>query len=50
MKYYKGNEPGQTPGLIPGDYNWWEAGAMFGEVGSHYGPIFVAVLTKCTRW
>lgn len=33
--YYKGNEPGQTPGILPGPppagpYYWWEAGAMWG--------------------
>jgi mannan endo-1,6-alpha-mannosidase len=30
MSYYKGNESGQTPGLLPEPYYWWEAGAMFG--------------------
>ena len=30
MSYYKGNESGQTPGLLPQPYYWWEAGAMFG--------------------
>jgi hypothetical protein len=32
MKYYDGNQPGKTPGLLPGDFNWWEAGALFGQV------------------
>ncbi|KAE8386170.1 glycoside hydrolase [Aspergillus alliaceus] len=27
LKYYHGNEPGQTPGTLDG--TWWEAGAMF---------------------
>ncbi|KAE8375744.1 glycoside hydrolase [Aspergillus bertholletiae] len=27
LKYYHGNEPGQTPGTLEG--TWWEAGAMF---------------------
>ena len=27
LKYYHGNEPGQTPGTL--DNTWWEAGAMF---------------------
>lgn len=35
IKYYHGNEVGQTPGILPGpppagDYYWWEAGAMWG--------------------
>ena len=30
MSYYKGNETGQIPGLLPLPYYWWEAGAMFG--------------------
>jgi mannan endo-1,6-alpha-mannosidase len=37
LQYYKGNESGQTPGLLPGPppvgpYYWWEAGAMFGTL------------------
>jgi len=32
MMYYKGNESGQTPGVLPGPYYWWEAGAMFGSL------------------
>ena len=32
MSYYKGNETGQTPGLLPAPYYWWEAGAMFGAL------------------
>ncbi|KAJ6443676.1 peptidase S15 [Purpureocillium lavendulum] len=37
MQYYKGNLPGQTPGILPGppptgDYYWWEAGAMWGTL------------------
>ena len=32
MKYYKGNETGQIPGLLPQPYYWWEAGAAFGAL------------------
>jgi mannan endo-1,6-alpha-mannosidase len=32
MDYYKGNESGQTPGILPPPYYWWEAGAMFGAL------------------
>ncbi|KAH7416754.1 putative cell wall glycosyl hydrolase Dfg5 [Cadophora sp. MPI-SDFR-AT-0126] len=27
--YYKGNEAGETPGLLPEPYFWWNAGAMW---------------------
>lgn len=32
MNYYSGNQSGQIPGLLPGPYYWWEAGAMFGSL------------------
>jgi mannan endo-1,6-alpha-mannosidase len=32
MNYYKGNESGETPGVLPVPYFWWEAGAMFGSL------------------
>ncbi|KAK1760601.1 glycoside hydrolase family 76 protein [Echria macrotheca] len=37
LQYYKGNQTGQTPGILPGpppagDYYWWEAGAMWGTL------------------
>ena len=32
MGYYTGNQTGQTPGLLPQPYYWWEAGAMFGSL------------------
>lgn len=37
MVYYKGNESGQTPGILPGpppagDYYWWEGGALWGTM------------------
>ena len=32
LKYYPGNVPGQTPGLLVQPYYWWEAGAMFGQL------------------
>jgi len=30
LSYYFGNQPGQTPGLIPPPYYWWEVGEMLG--------------------
>lgn len=32
MKYYTGNNTGDTPGNLPEPYFWWEAGAMFGTL------------------
>lgn len=38
--FYTGGVPGQIvsqiPGLLPGPYYWWEAGAMFGALIDHY--------------
>jgi mannan endo-1,6-alpha-mannosidase len=36
MSYYKGNLSGQIPGLLPGPYYWWEAGAMFGALINYW--------------
>lgn len=36
MKYYTGNQPGQTPGNLPQPYYWWEAGAAFGALIDYY--------------
>ncbi|MCJ1414902.1 hydrolase 76 protein [Xylographa parallela] len=36
MKTYTGNQTGQTPGLLPEPYFWWEAGAMFGSMIDYY--------------
>jgi len=37
LTYYKGDQPGQIPGILPGpppggDYYWWEGGAMWGTL------------------
>jgi len=36
MAFYDGNQPGKIPGLLPpsavGDYNWWQAGALWGQM------------------
>ncbi|KAG9528260.1 mannan endo-1,6-alpha-mannosidase, partial [Aureobasidium melanogenum] len=32
MAWYKGNDTGGTPGILPGPYYWWEAGGMFGHM------------------
>jgi len=37
LAYYHGDEPGHTPGILPGpppdgDYYWWQGGAMWGTM------------------
>ena len=32
MSYYNGNTTVGIPGLFPGPYYWWEAGAAFGQL------------------
>lgn len=36
MKFYTGNNTGDTPGNLPPPYYWWEAGAMFGSLVNYY--------------
>ena len=36
LKYYTGNQPGDTPGNLPDPYYWWEAGAMFGALVEYW--------------
>ncbi|WQF82830.1 Putative glycoside hydrolase, family 76, six-hairpin glycosidase superfamily [Colletotrichum destructivum] len=32
MAFYDGDKPGNTPGLLPLPYYWWEAGALMGTM------------------
>lgn len=37
LKFYKGDQPGQIPGILPGpppngDYYWWQGGALWGTM------------------
>ena len=40
MNYYDGDKPGGTPGRLPafaaGEYNWWQAGALFGQMVEYW--------------
>jgi mannan endo-1,6-alpha-mannosidase len=41
MNYYVGDQPGQTPGILPGPppggpYYWWQAGAMWGTLVDYW--------------
>ncbi|KAI9149311.1 Mannan endo-1,6-alpha-mannosidase DCW1 [Paramyrothecium foliicola] len=36
MKFYFGNNTGDTPGNLPDPYYWWEAGAMFGTMVDYW--------------
>ncbi|KAK2601218.1 hypothetical protein N8I77_010683 [Diaporthe amygdali] len=44
MSFYKGNEPGQTPGLLPKPYYWWEGGALMGSLIDYW------YYTGDTKW
>ena len=49
MSYYKGNQSGQIPGILPGpppagDYYWWEGGALWGTMVDYW------FYTKDTTW
>ncbi|POS73223.1 glycosylhydrolase family 76-1, partial [Diaporthe helianthi] len=44
MSFYTGNEPGQTPGLLPKPYYWWEGGALMGALIDYW------YYTGDTRW
>ncbi|TGJ81978.1 hypothetical protein E0Z10_g6796 [Xylaria hypoxylon] len=36
LKYYTGNNTGDTAGNLPDPYFWWEAGAMFGTMVDYW--------------
>ncbi|KAJ4410633.1 hypothetical protein N0V82_009183 [Gnomoniopsis sp. IMI 355080] len=41
LTYYSGDEPGKTPGILPGpppngDYYWWEGGALWGTLVEYW--------------
>jgi mannan endo-1,6-alpha-mannosidase len=36
MAWYSGDQPGGTPGILPGPYYWWEAGGMFGHMINYW--------------
>lgn len=36
ISFYPGNQPGQTPGILPQPYYWWESGAMFGTLINYW--------------
>lgn len=41
MSYYTGNQPGQQPGILPGNgqpggYYWWVGGGMFGTLVNYW--------------
>ncbi|KAI5309257.1 hydrolase 76 protein, partial [Ascosphaera atra] len=36
VSYYNGDQPGQTPGVMPYPYYWWLGGAMFGALVDYY--------------
>lgn len=59
MQYYKGNQSGQTPGILPGpppvgDYYWWEGGALWGTLIDYWkltgDSSYNEVITEAMLW
>lgn len=59
MQYYKGNQSGQTPGILPGpppagDYYWWEGGALWGTMIDYWhltgDSTYNDVVTQALLW
>ncbi|KAF3014044.1 hypothetical protein G7054_g10619 [Neopestalotiopsis clavispora] len=59
MTYYKGNQSGQTPGILPGpppagDYYWWEGGALWGTMIDYWhltgDSTYNDVVTQAMLW
>lgn len=54
MDWYKGDEPGNAPGLLPQPYYWWNAGAMFGSLIDYWyytgDDTYNAVTTQAMLW
>ncbi|KUI60162.1 Mannan endo-1,6-alpha-mannosidase DCW1 [Cytospora mali] len=44
MAFYTGNQSGQTPGLLPQPYYWWEGGALMGALIDYW------YYTGDTKW
>ncbi|KYK57940.1 cell wall glycosyl hydrolase Dfg5 [Drechmeria coniospora] len=54
VSYYDGDKPGQTPGLLPKPYYWWEAGAMMGSLVDYWyytkDESYNALVTQALLW
>ncbi|KAK8073268.1 glycosyl hydrolase family 76 [Apiospora phragmitis] len=59
MTYYKGNQSGGTPGILPGpppagDYYWWEGGALWGTMIDYWhltgDDTYNDVVTQALLW
>ncbi|KAI6890630.1 hypothetical protein KC355_g21300, partial [Hortaea werneckii] len=48
MKYYTGNQTGDTPGNLPDPYYWWETGGMFGHMVDYYYYTNVSSYNEAT--
>ncbi|KKZ66248.1 hypothetical protein EMCG_08019 [[Emmonsia] crescens] len=36
VKFYKGNEPGAAPGIVPEPYTWWQSAVLFGTLVDYW--------------
>ncbi|TVY55875.1 Mannan endo-1,6-alpha-mannosidase DCW1 [Lachnellula cervina] len=54
MVYYNGNLTGQTPGLLPPPYYWWETGALMGAMIDYWyytgDETYNAEVTQALLW
>ncbi|KLJ13447.1 hypothetical protein EMPG_11598 [Blastomyces silverae] len=35
-RYYRGNEPGESPGILPSPYTWWHSAVLFGTLVDYW--------------
>ncbi|KAJ5311933.1 Mannan endo-1-6-alpha-mannosidase DCW1 [Penicillium antarcticum] len=49
VKFYTGNNTGDTPGNLPDPYYWWEAGAFFGALVNYWSYTGDTIYTEITR-
>ncbi|OAS99466.1 uncharacterized protein BDCG_16152 [Blastomyces dermatitidis ER-3] len=35
-RYYRGNEPGESPGILPRPYTWWHSAVLFGSLVDYW--------------
>lgn len=49
MSFYHGNEPGNTPGILPEPYFWWQAGSLWGTMIDYWKYTTVTQYNDVTR-
>ncbi|PGH08432.1 hypothetical protein GX51_01259 [Blastomyces parvus] len=36
VRFYRGNEPGESPGILPDPYTWWHSAVLFGTLVDYW--------------